>query len=77
MQSFPKRLYEVINRWRREAWCTYGVVLFLDDLIGLCGLGGHLQPARSTRLQLLHLPHVTTPSAAQSNSNTQNKGVWE
>lgn len=37
---------------------TYSVVLSLDDLVGFCGLGGHLQPARSSCFKLLYLTHI-------------------
>lgn len=50
---------EQMTRFERdELISTYSVVLPLDELIAFCGLGCHLQPARSACFQLLYLTHT-------------------
>lgn len=53
---------------RDELISTYSVVLPLDDLIAFCGLGCHLQPARSACFQLLYLTHTDAGKSEEKKS---------
>lgn len=48
---------------------AYSVVLPLDDLVALCGLGRHLQPAGGACLQLLDLPPADADKSEECKSN--------
>lgn len=57
--------------------CAYSVVLPLDDLVTFCGLGRHLQLARSACFQLLDLTHANADKSEKRESTGVCLGLYD